>query len=35
MLRTDFCGLLATRFVRLAQYIVCSSQQIYINVTAQ
>jgi len=25
----------ATRFVRLAQYIVCSSHQIYINVTAQ
>jgi len=29
------CGLLATRFVRLAQCIVCSSHQIYINVTAQ
>jgi len=27
--RTDFVGLLATRFVRLAQKIVCSSHPIY------
>jgi len=30
-LRNDFVGLLATRFVRLAQKIVCSSHQIYMT----